>query len=283
MIYIKRVFLISIDLSMKNKATEKSIDIVAIGEALVDMISAEPGLSVEDAPGFVKAFGGALANVAMGCARLGARTAFIGKVGDDPFGRFLRNTFEDAGVITTGLVLTTEYETSLVFVSLDDSGKPKFYFYGRPSADLMLTPDEISADIIKASRFFHFGTVSLSAEPSRSATQAAVKMAKEAGAIISYDPNVRFHMWSRRDDAIEWTLKMMPLADLVKVNDEEAEWLTGTKNPEAAAAKLLDMGPRLALVTLGKEGVYREKAGRPHSMCVSRTLPARATRLWPGF
>ncbi len=246
---------------MMSESPAKNIDVVAGGEALVDMISTTKGASIEESAGFVKAFGGALANVAVGCARLGATTAFIGKVGDDPFGKFLCNTLKEAGVITSGLIFSADYETSLVFVNLDRSGEPTFYFYGRPSADLQLEPDEVDTDLIKAARFFHFGTVSLSAEPSRSATQAAVAAAKDAGAIISYDPNIRFHMWSVRNEAMEWTFKMLPDADLVKVNDYEAELMVGTREPERAAAKLLDMGPRLALVTMGERGVYYASHG----------------------
>jgi len=235
---------------------EKTIDITAQGEALVDMISTERGVTVENASGFVKAFGGALANVAVGCARLGARTAFIGKVGSDPFGEYLCAYLRDAGAVTDGLVFSDTHNTSLVFVSLDEASKPSFYFYGKPSADLKLEAEEVNVEILKSSRFFHFGTVSLSAEPSRSATQFAVRTARRAGAVISYDPNIRFHMWDDPDEAIKWALRMMPEADIVKINDDEAEWLVGTRDPEAATSKLMELGPRLAVVTLGAEGAF---------------------------
>ena len=232
------------------------IDILTIGEALVDMISTVKGISIEEATGFHKAFGGAVANVAVGCARLGARTAFIGKVGDDPFGRFLHDTMKKMGVITDGVVFSTEHDTSLVLVSLDMNSKPTFYFYGRPAADLNLKPEEIRLDLIENTRFIHFGTVSLSAEPCRSATVKAVKTARDAGAIVSYDPNVRFHMWPGREEAIEWARKMIPQSDIIKVNDDEAEWLVGTRKPKEAAKKFLAMGPKLVLITLGERGAF---------------------------
>lgn len=240
---------------------KKNIDVSALGEALVDMIGTARGCAVEDSPGFVKAFGGAIANVAVGCSRLGAVSAFIGKVGEDPFGKFLKNFLEIAGAITDGMVFSATHNTSLVFVTLDENSKPSFYFFGKPSADLMLTPEEVNVDLIKRARFFHFGTVSLSAEPSRSATGFAVAAARKAGTLVSYDPNIRFHMWSDRDDAIDWSLRMMPQADIVKVNDDEAEWLTGSRMPETALKKLIGLGPKLAIVTLGKDGSYFMTAG----------------------
>jgi len=241
---------------MNGEKTTRNLDLVTIGEALVDMISTSPGKSLEESAGFVRAFGGAMANVAVGSARLGGKTGFIGKLGDDPFGRFLKNTMEDAGVISDGVVMTTAYRTSVVFVSLDMDGKPTFYFYGQPAADLQLTAEEVNYEVVKSTRFFHYGTVSLSAEPARSATMAAVKAALDEGAIVSYDPNLRFHMWSDPEAAVKWALKMMPLADIVKLNDEEAGWLVGTDVPKEAAEKLLDMGPRLVVVTMGGRGAF---------------------------
>lgn len=236
--------------------SKKTLDLVAIGEALVDMISTSPGKTLEESAGYVRAFGGAMANVAVGSARLGGKTGFIGKVGDDPFGRFLKNTMEEAGIVLDGVVFTNQYQTSVVFVSLEQDGKPTFYFYGRLAADLQLAAEEVNYEMVKSARFFHYGTVSLSAEPARSATMAAVKAALDEGAIVSYDPNLRFHMWSDPEAAVKWALKMMPLADIVKLNDEEARWLVGTDVPKEAAEKLLDMGPRLVVVTMGGRGAF---------------------------
>ncbi len=241
---------------MAEEKSTKTLDLVTIGEALVDMISTSPGKTMEESTGYVRAFGGAMANVAVGSARLGGKTGFIGKLGDDPFGRFLKNTMQEAGIIPDGIVMTTRYQTSVVFVSLEEDGKPTFYFYGQPAADLQLTTEEVNYGIVKSTRFFHYGTVSLSAEPARSATMAAVKAALDEGAIVSYDPNLRFHMWSDSEAAVKWALKMMPLADIVKLNDEEARWLVGTDVPKEAAEKLLDMGPRLVVVTMGDRGAY---------------------------
>lgn len=235
---------------------KNDFDVVAIGELLVDMISTDKGKSLEDSRGFVKACGGAVANVAAGCARLGLKTAFIGKVGDDPFGRFLDNSLRAMGVNTRGLRFSKEHETPLVFVSLDMDSKPSFFFYGRPSADLMIETAEVDVELVRSAGILHFGTVSLSMEPSRSATIHAVEEARAAGAMISYDPNIRLHMWKDRDEALEWAARMIPKSDVLKVSDDETDMLLKTRDPAIASQELLERGPRLVLVTLGARGAY---------------------------
>jgi len=233
-----------------------TFDVVTVGELLVDMISTDKGASLEESRGFVKACGGAVANVAAGCARLGLKTAFIGKVGNDPFGRFLDNSLRAFGVDTRGLRFSREHETPLVFVSLDTDSKPSFFFHGRPSADLMLEAAEVDEGLVRSAKVLHFGTVSLSMEPARSATRHAVDVAKKAGAMISYDPNIRLHMWKDPNAALDWAARMIPQADVLKVSDDEADLLIKIRDPIRAASEFLKRGPKLVLVTLGARGAY---------------------------
>ncbi|MBI3912225.1 MAG: hypothetical protein HY320_15005 [Armatimonadetes bacterium] len=228
--------------------------IVCLGEALIDFVADEAGVTLVECPGFRKAAGGAPANVAAGVARLGAPAAFVGKVGDDPFGRFLQQTLAEARVDTRGMRFDPEVRTGLAFVSLTASGERDFVFYRHPSADMRLQPEELPHDLLDSCSVFHFGSISLITEPSRSATLAAVARARTRGALVSYDPNLRPPLWPNLEEARRAILAVMPLADVVKVNEEEAEFLFGTPNAVAAAAAILKRGPRLACVTRGAAG-----------------------------
>jgi fructokinase len=226
--------------------------VVCLGEALIDFVADVSDVSLIDCPGFRKAPGGAPANVAVGLARLGVPVRFIGKVGDDPFGHFLEQTLAGAGVDTRGMRFDPEARTGLAFVALRADGEREFTFFRHPSADMRLHPSEIDPALFAGARLFHFGSITLITEPSRSATFAAVKAARAAGCAISYDPNLRLPLWPGAEEARREMLAAMPVADVVKVSDDEAVFLHG--DPERCAEALLAQGPRLVLVTRGAAG-----------------------------
>ena len=180
----------------------------------------------------------------------------IGKVGDDMFGRLLVNTLKEAGIETRGIVVDSSVFTTLAFVSLDASGNRDFSFARKPGADTCLQPEEIDGSLLASARVFHFGTLSLTDEPAASATRKAIALAKDKGLMISLDPNLRKPLWKCEADAkaaIEWSLRQ---ADIVKISDEEIEWLWGI-SPEDGAQKLLnEYGVSLVYATLGPKGCH---------------------------
>lgn len=232
------------------------VHVVCLGELLIDFVSLESGVSLEQAPAFQKAPGGAPANVAVGLAKLGHEVGFIGKVGDESFGHFLANVLQENGVDISGLSFDSETRTMLAFVSLTGEGERDFMFYRHPSADMRLTPEDIPENLIEQAAIFHYGSISLISEPCRSATCRALDIARESGVLISYDPNLRLGLWENEQRAKQEILAGMRSADLVKVNDDELEFLTGTRKLEDGAKKLLTMGPKLVVVTLGGEGSF---------------------------
>ncbi len=243
---------------MKNV---KSFDITAVGECLIDLSASASGdgLSV-DLKGNP---GGAPANVLAAASRLGMKTAFAGKVGSDIFAEVLRRTLVSCGIDTSGLICGRE-PTTLAVVSLDEAGERSFSFYRERTADVMLSADEVNMELITDTRIFHFGSVSLTAEPSASATLAAAKEAKKAGARISFDPNLRPLLWRDLSLAKEQILLGMETADFVKVSEEELYFCVGESDPKRAAEKLMDeKGLKLLAVTMGAKGclcMTRDKA-----------------------
>ena len=206
------------------------IDITAVGEILIDLT--QSGVNKLGIPVFAANPGGAPANLAVAAARLGASTAFIGKVGTDSFGTFLRNTLTENKVDVSGMVTDPRNRTTLAVVALDKFGERTFSFYRDPSADVNLRAEEISGEQLKNTKFLHFGSVSLTTDPARSATLYAAETAKKHGAIISYDPNYRASLWSDEATAIEAMLEPLGLVDVLKVSDEELPLLTGTEDLE---------------------------------------------------
>lgn len=229
-------------------------DITAVGEILIDLTQC--GVNEQGIPVFAANPGGAPANLAVAASRLGASTAFIGKVGADSFGAFLRSTLLENRVDVSGMVTDPASHTTLAVVALDKTGERTFSFYRDPSADVNLRADEISLEQLKNTRFLHFGSVSLTTDPARSATLYAAKTARELGAVISYDPNYRASLWSDEQTAVERMLEPLEMVDVLKVSDEELPLLTGTNDLEAGSAWLADKGIRLVLVTLGANGAY---------------------------
>lgn len=226
----------------------------ALGELLIDFTDA--GTSAGGQKLFERNAGGAPANVLVALQRLGHDTAFLGKVGRDMHGEFLRATLEANGIDVTGLVSDPDAFTTLAFVTLSEDGEREFSFARKPGADTRLTPDELARDVIADSRVFHVGSLSLTDEPARSATLAALECARAAGCAISYDPNYRANLWPSAEAAAEQMRAVVPQVDLMKLSDEECELLTGERDPTAAAAALLARGPRVVAVTLGSGGAY---------------------------
>lgn len=231
---------------------EKSLDVIALGEALIDFT--ESGVSPAGARLFEQNPGGAPANVACAVARLGGGAAFLGKVGDDMHGRFLRRTVAEAGVDVSGLAVDSGVFTTLAFVALGEKGERSFSFARKPGADTCLRSEEIDPELLERGKLLHVGSLSLTDEPARSATLRAVKLARELGLTVAYDPNYRASLWPDEATAREGMRSLVPFCDVMKLSDEETELLTGETAPEAAAEKLLDQGVACVVVTLGGDG-----------------------------
>lgn len=235
--------------------------IVCLGEALIDFVADTAGVTLAECPGFRKAAGGAVANVAVGLARLGAPVAFLGKVGEDPFGRFLEQTLAGAGVDTRFMAFDTEARTGLAFVSLTASGERDFVFFRNPSADMRHRPEEVPDAALEGCRLYHFGSITLIQEPSRAATLETLARARGRGALVSFDPNLRPPLWPSLEDARREMLAALPRTDVLKVSDEEAAFLTGEADPARAAERLLAAGPCLVAVTRGAAGALLATRG----------------------
>ena len=228
-------------------------DITAIGEILIDLT--QTGTDERGIAQFAANPGGAPANLAVAASRLGARTAFIGKVGSDGFGTILRETLERNGVDVTGLATDRKEATTLAVVSVDGAGERSFAFYRDPSADVNLTEEE-ALKALQPTGILHFGSLSLTTEPAYSATYAAIRVAKETGALISYDPNYRPSIWNDEKRAVRAMKEPLPLVDIIKVADNELPLLTGTDDPEEGSRILGEAGVRLIFITLGEKGAY---------------------------
>ena len=227
------------------------IDVTALGELLIDFTPC--GRSEAGQNLFEQNPGGAPANVLTAVSRLGGSTAFIGKVGNDMHGKLLEKTLQDNGINTENLILDDGYFTTLAFVSLEN-GERSFSFARKPGADTQLRKEEIREDLLKESFIFHFGSLSLTDEPARSATIYAAQQAKAAGTVISYDPNYRAPLWKDEETAKEQMRSVIPLVDIMKISDEETSLLTDHADPEEAAKALIAQGVDCVVVTLGSEG-----------------------------
>jgi fructokinase len=229
-------------------------DVLALGELLIDFTPM--GKSEQGNPVFECNPGGAPTNVLACLAKLGKSTAFIGKVGEDDFGRFLQQVLIERGISTEGLVMDPEVNTTLAFVHLQGDGERSFSFYRSPGADTRLKPEEIQEAMFEG-RIFHFGSLSLTHEPARSATLTALKLARQRGMLVSYDPNLRPPLWASLTEAKARILSVMGCADIVKLSQEELEFLTGSRDMEASTAELRrEYGLSMLLVTMGKDGCF---------------------------
>ena len=226
-------------------------DVVALGELLIDFT--QIGVSSAGMKLFEQNPGGAVANVLAAITKLGGKGAFLGKVGSDMHGRFLKETLDRAGIDTRGLILSDSVFTTLAFVALSETGERTFSFARKPGADTQILPKELDEALLGDTRVFHFGSLSLTDEPARSATHRAVQVAKSHGAIISYDPNYREPLWSDIDTAKKRMRELLPSVDIMKLSDEETSLLTDYTAPEEAAYFLNSLGISCVAVTLGKK------------------------------
>jgi fructokinase len=234
------------------------MDIVCLGELLVDMFPAEIGRELAQVTAFRPKPGGAPANVAVAVTRLGRGSAFIGKVGDDAFGHHLAGVLREEGVNVQGMRYDAEARTGMAFIAMPDVNSYDILFYRNPGADMRLRADELDRELLQGTRALHFGSLSLIQEPSRGATLEALKIARQAGALISFDVNYRPDLWSRTE-ARERVMATLSHVNLLKVNETELALLTGSEEV-GAAGSLLAHGPELCVVTLGSGGSFFQVA-----------------------
>lgn len=250
--------------------------VLCLGEALIDFIPLDTeNMTYQNSPG------GAPANVAVGVAKLGGKSMFLGKVGDDVLGHFLKQTLEGYGVKTDSMIFTEEARTGLTFVSLEASGERHFSFYINPSADQFLRTEEIDESLFKQYKIFHFGSISQIYEPSKSATLEAMKKARKSGMLLSYDPNFRPSLWDSEEQAKETILATIPFIDVLKVSDEELFFLTDSNNIEEGISKLSNIS--LILVTLGSEGCMYQFNGQIRTIPALRCQPVDTTGAGDAF
>jgi len=228
------------------------VDVIAIGELLIDMIADNPGLRLEEQIIFKRFAGGAPANFAVGIKRLGLTSGVITKVGNEFFGRFLLETLKKEQVDISQIKITNEYKTALAFVGLDEKRNPSFSFYRSPCADIMLTQEEISEEYIKSAKLLMCGTVSMADEPARSAIFKAINYAKKHGLQVACDPNLRDDLWHFKDPR-EHIFRVLKDTDIFLPSITEAEFITGEKG-EKAFETILDLGPSIVAITHGAEG-----------------------------
>ena len=233
--------------------SEKIFDVAALGELLIDFT--ENGLSEQGNPLLEANPGGAPCNVLAMLTKLGKKTTFIGKVGKDQFGAQLKNGLEEAGIDTQSLIMDDEVHTTLAFVHTFEDGDRDFSFYRNPGADMMLKKEEVPMDVIAASRIFHFGTLSSTHPGVREATRSALDHAKKNGLLISFDPNLREPLWDSLEDARREISYGLGFCDILKISDNEMEFMTGTTDYTAGVKKLQESySIPLIRVTLGKDG-----------------------------
>ena len=237
------------------------MDIICLGEILLDMFPAELGRKLAEVSAFRPKPGGAPANAAVAAARLGKSSAFVGKVGEDAFGHYLAQVLVDQHVDTRGVRFDPDARTTLAFIAKPDENTSEYVFYRNPGADLMLRPDELDPALFAQARAFHFGSLSLTGDPIRSATYQAVRLAHAAGALVSFDVNYRPNLWKSPEEALVQIRAMLPNAGVLKVNELELELLTGSLDLEPACRSLFALGPEVVVVTLGTEGSYFYCAG----------------------
>jgi len=249
----------------------RGMDVVTLGELILDMFASEAGKDFQTVSAFIPVAGGAPANVAVAVSKLGARAAFIGKVGEDAFGRRLESVLKGYGVETRGMRFDRQHRTTLNFMTIPDPNRTEMLFYRNPGADMLLAPDELDQRLLASTAAYHFGSVSLAVEPCRSAALEGAAFAREKGALVSFDVNYRPSLWENDARAKAEIVEALPRADIVKVNETELRLLSGTDDAPAGCAKILEWGPALCVATLGPHGsawAARGSAGRVQGFAV---------------
>ncbi len=242
----------------------KEFDVVTLGELLIDMFPGKIGFRIGEVESFIPKPGGAPANVAVAASRLGLKSAFIGKLGQDHFGTYLKQVLDDENVNTRGIRFDPEARTTMAIIAMPDENSAEFVFYRNPGADQLLTEDDLDLKMLQSTRMLHFCSVSLTDEPVRSATFSAARIARAAGALVSYDVNYRPSLWKNPEEALVQARLMIKEVDLVKLNEVEAALLTGLEEinqldlvqVENAALELMKSGPEIVVITLGAGGSY---------------------------
>ncbi|MGD2173977.1 MAG: PfkB family carbohydrate kinase [Candidatus Brocadiaceae bacterium] len=229
-------------------------EVVCMGELLVEFVSTADNVSLVDTPGFIKAPGGAPANVAVAVQKLGMDAGFVGKVGDDPFGEFLRRSLQEENVEVTYLLTDPQARTTAVFVAVWDDGRKDLCFYRNPGADMMLTADEITEDVFDGARCFHYGSITFIDEPAARAQREALAIARERGLMVSYDPNYRPTLWPDEATARRVIQDSFRYCHLAKVSEEEWQVATGCEGFQEGVDAVLDRGVELLVVSLGPRG-----------------------------
>ena len=257
--------------------------ILSVGEILVDFVSTKSGVMLESAPQFMKCAGGAAANVAVGISRLGTSSAFIGKVGDDSFGRFLIHELRASGVETSGMVVDPRHKTRLAFVSLMNDGERDFEFWEQHPADEQLHASEIDMDSLAKARIVNVGSFLLLKKPSRDTAFGVAKEARGLGLEVCFDPNLRLSLWDDRNECRNVCTTMLHLSTIVRMNDTEAAFFTGSRTVEKAAEKIRKMGPSLVVITLGSNGCYYQTHALSGSVGGFRIKPVDTTGCGDGF
>ena len=233
-------------------------DVVAMGELLIDFTCVST--DGEGYPTMAAHPGGAPANFLAALAKFGTSAALLGKVGNDAFGKLLLGTLDQAGIGTSGIIMADDVFTTLAFVTLDETGNREFSFSRKPGADTCLSYDELNMELIDNAKVFHFGTLSLTDEPARTTTYKAVEYAKNAGKLITYDPNLRKPLWQSLEEAKKQLIWGMTMADVVKISDEEVAFLWGLGVEEGADYILKNFGVKLVFVTCGADGCFFKNA-----------------------
>lgn len=230
--------------------------LAAIGEALIDFIPDRCGCSFDEVGAFSPKTGGAPANVCAAFSRLGGRSRLLTQLGDDPFGHRIIHSLESVGVDTSCISLTDKANTALAFVSLDKNGERTFSFYRKPSADMLYDAESVKEEYFDGVFCLHFCSVSIGDFPMKEAHTKAIEMIKRRGGIVSFDPNLRFNLWESRDALKKAVREFLPLSDIVKLSENELEFITGFTSVQDCAEWLFGQGVKLMLCTLGSKGAY---------------------------
>lgn len=255
---ILHLCLLSYTLKIPYERGGYMFDVVALGELLIDFTCQHADNA--GYPTMVAHPGGAPANFLAALTEFGSKTAFLGKVGNDTFGKLLSNTLSQSGIDISGLLVDDDVFTTLAFVTLDESGNREFSFSRKPGADTCIGFEEVNLSIIDNTKLFHFGTLSLTHEPARTATQKCVEYAKSKGKLITYDPNLRKPLWADLNEAKVQLLWGLHQADVVKISDEEVEFLFGLSPQDGAKHILENFGVKLVFVTCGADGCFFKNA-----------------------
>ena len=230
--------------------------IVCLGAAILDMFPSEYGKKLVDVPYFFPAPGGAPANVAVAGAKLGAKTAFLGKVGDDIFGHHLAEVFASCGVDVSGMRFDPTACTTMNFHAKPDERTTEYLFYRKPGADTLMRADDIAIDVLSKCKILHCDSLNFTHEPTRSTTLQVLKSVRRLGGLTSFDVNYRKPFWAKESEFADQIMEVLPLIDIVKLNDAELALLTGSHDIERCAWQIIERGPQTVLITLGAEGSW---------------------------